>query len=252
MISPAVLERPGRWRSFGIAAVFCIVASPAFVLLTRVAASPEWSLGAGLTDAVGASLVVAGAAATVALVLGLPCGLLAGLYEFRGRRWLLAALALPLLLPSFIWAIGLSMLRIDLGIARDSVLSGFVPVVWSFAALGAPLVAFAALVAVRLLPAGALDAARLAGGNEPCSGTSRVPRCPRRSPRRSSLRGDRARLRRARAHADPRFARSVRCTGALRAPAFRAGVVLQYVRFQVIDSFVFSSSSLKVTPFFVW
>ena len=166
MISPAVLEQPGAWRGIGIAAALGVVASPGFILLTRFAASPStgWSFGAGFQSAIGTSLFVAAAALVSALILGMPCGLVAGLYRFRVRPVLLAALALPLLLPSFIWAIGLSMLRIDLGISRDSVLSGIAGVVWSFAALGMPLVVFTTLITVRLLPAGAVDAARIAGG----------------------------------------------------------------------------------------
>jgi ABC-type Fe3+ transport system permease subunit len=166
MISPALLERPGAWRGIGIAAALGVAASPGLVLLARFAASPStsWSFGAGFQSAIATSLIVAGAASICALVLGMPCGLLAGLYRFRVRQVLLAALALPLLLPSFIWAIGLSMLRIDLGISRGGVLSGIFGVVWSFAALGTPLVVFTTLIAVRLLPAGAVDAARIAGG----------------------------------------------------------------------------------------
>lgn len=166
MISAAALERPGRWRSVGVAAGLGMAGAPALALLAQawVGSPSDALLGSGFSGAIGRGLGVAGGTAVCALALGLPCGLVAGLYRFPARRWLLGALALPLLMPSFLWAIGLSMLRIDLGLPRDSVLSGASGVVWSFAALGTPLVVFAVLVAVRLLPANALDAARLAGG----------------------------------------------------------------------------------------
>ncbi|MBA3563858.1 MAG: hypothetical protein H0W33_07600 [Gammaproteobacteria bacterium] len=109
-------------------------------------------------------MIVAAGASLCALGLGFPCGLVAGLYRFPARRLMLAALAVPLLMPAFLWAIGLSMLRIELGLSRNGFLSGASGSIWSFAALATPLVVFAVLVAVRLLPGTAIDAARLAGG----------------------------------------------------------------------------------------
>ncbi len=174
MISAAVLERPGRWRGLGVAAGLCVAAAPALALLGQVGLWPPSgaALGGGFSSALGRSLAVAGGTVVCAVVLGIPCGLVAGLYRFPARRWLLGALALPLLLPSFLWAIGLSMLRIDLGLPRDSMFSGASGVVWSFTALGTPLVVFAVLIAVRLLPANALDATRLAGGERAVLGYS--------------------------------------------------------------------------------
>lgn len=166
MISPAVLEQPGRWRSIGVAALLLLVAAPLLPSVLQLVDRSGTALGPGadFVNAVGRSLRVAAGAAGAAFVLGFPCGLLAGLYRFPSRQLLLAALALPLLMPSFLWAIGLSMLRIELGLPQASVLSGATGAVWSFAALGTPLVVFGVLVAVRLLPGTAIDAARLAGG----------------------------------------------------------------------------------------
>ena len=106
--------------------------------------------------ALGRSVLVGVIAAGVSLGIGWPLGVRIGLTSFPLRRVLLALLALPLLLPSFLVAIGLSMLWRGLG--------GAPAVVWAFACLGVPLVTFAALAATLTLTRGQTDAARLAGG----------------------------------------------------------------------------------------
>jgi iron(III) transport system permease protein len=165
MISLAPRERAGWWRAAGIAVGLIVVATPVLSMLRTLAWPTSVApLGSGFIGAIGRSLGIAACAAGVALALGLPAGLVAGLYRFPARRLLLAVLALPLLMPSFLWAIGLSMLRIELGLPRDNILSGASGTILAFAALGTPLVAFTTLVAIRLLPANALDAERIAGG----------------------------------------------------------------------------------------
>ncbi|MCW5979710.1 MAG: hypothetical protein KIT09_16645 [Bryobacteraceae bacterium] len=166
MISAAVLERPGRWRVLGLAAGLAAALLPGAPLVWEVVtgAGSASVFGGDFALAVGRSLIVGGGAAILALVVGFPTGLLAGLYRFRGRRVLLAGVALPLLIPSFLWAIGLSMLRIELGLPRESLLSGATGCIFSFAAIGVPLVIFAVLLAVGSTAASNLDATRLAGG----------------------------------------------------------------------------------------
>jgi iron(III) transport system permease protein len=116
------------------------------------------SLGidAAFLAALGRSVLTGGAVAAASLALGWPLGVRLGLTTFPCRRVLLALLALPLLLPSFLVALGLSMLWRGLG--------GAPAVVWAFACLGVPLVSFAALAATLTLTRGQADAARLAGG----------------------------------------------------------------------------------------
>lgn len=106
--------------------------------------------------ALGRSVLVGFAVAGVSLAIGWPLGVRIGLTHFPLRRLLLSLLALPLLLPSFLVAIGLSMLWRGFG--------GAPAVVWVFACLGVPLVTFAALAATLTLTRGQADAARLAGG----------------------------------------------------------------------------------------
>ncbi len=119
-------------------------------------ATPFLGFDAAFAAALGRSLLVGFIVAGVSLAIGLPLGVRIGLTSFSFRRFLLALLALPLLLPSFLVAIGLSMLWRGLG--------GAPGVVWAFACLGVPLVSFAALAATLTLTRGQADAARLAGG----------------------------------------------------------------------------------------
>jgi ABC-type Fe3+ transport system permease subunit len=166
MISPIILERDGDWRRLGLGAILLVVVSPVAPLLWRGAATllQAPNLGVGFEDAIVRSLLIAAWLTVVALVLGVPCGLFAALYQFPARTALLAGLALPLLLPSFLWAIGLSNLRIGLGLARESVLGGSSGSVFAFACMACPLVVFSTILSVRSLPANMLAAARLAGG----------------------------------------------------------------------------------------
>ncbi|MCI0536319.1 MAG: hypothetical protein L0Z50_13950 [Verrucomicrobiales bacterium] len=106
--------------------------------------------------ALGRSVLVGLIVAGVSLAIGWPLGVRIGLTTFPLRRVLLALLALPLLLPSFLVAIGLSILWRGF--------DGAFAVVWAFACLGVPLVTFAALAATLTVTRGQADAARLAGG----------------------------------------------------------------------------------------
>lgn len=106
--------------------------------------------------ALGRSILTGVAVACVALGVGWPLGTIIGLSRFPLRRTLLAFLATPLLLPSFLAAIGLSMLW------RGA--DGFLAVVWAFSTLGIPLVCFSTMAATLTLTRGQTDSARLAGG----------------------------------------------------------------------------------------
>ncbi len=107
-------------------------------------------------SALGRSLAVGASVAGLSFAVGWPLGVRVGLTAFPFRRTLLAALAVPLLLPSFLIAIGLSMLWRGL--------DGFIGVVWTFACLGIPLVTFAGLAGTLTVTRGQAGAARLAGG----------------------------------------------------------------------------------------
>ncbi len=108
--------------------------------------------------ALARSVAVGGGVVGLSLAIGWPLGVRAGLARFPCRRILLALLALPLLLPSFLVAIGQSMLWRGFG--------GAFAVLWAFLCQGVPVVTFAALAATLALTRGQVDAACLAGGGK--------------------------------------------------------------------------------------
>lgn len=106
--------------------------------------------------ALARSLAQAVLAGGLALALGWPAGVAAGVWRFPGRRALILVTALPLLLPSFLVAIGLSLLWPGF--------SGLGASLWAFICSGVPLVFFATLAASSTVTSSQADAARLAGG----------------------------------------------------------------------------------------
>ena len=165
MISAIALERPGKWRVVGVAALLLVAVLPAVPFLWRTLASGETtSLGGAFGGAIWNSVVVAMLVAVTSLVVGLPAGVVTGLYEFPRRRVLLAVLVLPVLVPSFLWAIGWSSLAARLGPAATAVLSGHTGCVIVFFAEMFPLVLLTSLAATAALSGSQIEAARLAGG----------------------------------------------------------------------------------------
>lgn len=110
------------------------------------------------------SLTLAAAVTATGLTVGWPAGVCCGLFRFAGRRAMLVALALPLLMPSFLWAIGLSMLRISLHLPDAAPFAGLAGCVWAQGGMAAGLAAFAALLSVRGITDSQAQAALLAGG----------------------------------------------------------------------------------------
>lgn len=166
MISCAILERQGKWRFVVLAAGLFVAFAPLLPLLWTLRDTSNLSgvFDAGFRAALLRSLTVAVAVTIIAATIGIPTGILGALYDFPLRRLLLALLLLPLLVPSFLWAIGLSMLRRAAGLPPDTILSGFGGTVITFTALAMPLVIFISLAAARAISASQTDAARLGGG----------------------------------------------------------------------------------------
>lgn len=168
MISSDVLEKHGKWRSIILVIILLGAFAPAFplvwMIVTEASPSPQGLLGSGFGVAILHSLSVAIAVALLSMFLGVPAGLLAGLYDFPGRRVLLALLAIPLLVPSFLWAIGLSQLRIHLGLPSESFLSGWRGTVLAFSAPALSLVLYMTLMSVRRLSKSQIESVRLVAG----------------------------------------------------------------------------------------
>jgi iron(III) transport system permease protein len=168
MISCLALERPGIWRSMGVATVLMIAVLPATPLLwqTATAMNSAQFVGAAFGSALQNSAIVALLVAMVSLVVGLPLGVLSALYEFPARRVILALTTLPLLLPSFLWAIGWASVATSLGAPVTAILSGVPGCVLVLSAQAIPLVLLASYAATMALSGSQIDAARLAGGEK--------------------------------------------------------------------------------------
>src|SRR5262245_56778064 len=111
MTSCLWLERPGKRRWFLALALLSLPVLPVLPLCWQAVASIEtlslgWPFGRALLN----SLLVASIIAALAFLVGLPVGVVSAVYDFWGRRLFLALAALPLLAPSFLWALGWSAL----------------------------------------------------------------------------------------------------------------------------------------------
>lgn len=169
MISCLVLERPGTWRTVGVITIFLIVTLPAASLLWSVLTSPtSTSVFAGntLRNAIAHSVFLGLGVAAVSLVVGLPLGVVTALYEFPGRSVFFTLVTLPLLVPSFLWAIGWASLTARLDPSVSASLSGVFGCLLVLSAQGIPLVLLISYTAVLSLSGSQVDAARIAGGEK--------------------------------------------------------------------------------------
>jgi iron(III) transport system permease protein len=167
MISCLVLERPGTWRPVGVTALLFIAVLPAAPLVWSAlgsSASAAVFVGNTFQNAVVNSLLLALCVAAVSLTLGLPLGVLTALYEFPGRSVLFALVTLPLLVPSFLWAIGWAAVTAHFSPSVSETLSGFSGCLLVLSAQGIPLVLLVSYAATLALSGSQIDAARLAGG----------------------------------------------------------------------------------------
>lgn len=152
----ASLEQPSTWRAAVTFGMLLLVASPTLNMLWRSLISGSGqALRPSFISALENSVIVSLAVSVVAALIGLPLGVLAGRYFFPFREIGLALAVLPLLLPTFLWAIGWSAI---VG------LSGFAGSILSFAAPSISLVALTTLVSSHSLSASQVESALLAGG----------------------------------------------------------------------------------------
>jgi iron(III) transport system permease protein len=123
----------------------------------------DWIPDSHFISAVTKSLVVMFSVVAISIGVGLPFGTLAGLYDFRGKRFLLGVLALPLLMPSFLWAIGLSQFQILLNVSEFTNMTGAMGSIFVFSALVIPLTIYASMLGVKSLSSNQIDALVMAG-----------------------------------------------------------------------------------------
>lgn len=159
------LERPAAWRPVALAVLFAAVTTPAWPLAWHVLAGGDIAaLGTPFWTAMRNSLEMALYVAILALIIGLPTGLIAALYDFPGRRFLLAAATLPLLAPSFLWAIGWSALAAHFGPTATAWINGRLGCCVVFLAGAMPLVLWITYAATMSLAGPQVEATRMAGG----------------------------------------------------------------------------------------
>jgi iron(III) transport system permease protein len=168
MISCDVLERPHAWRGVIAIVILAGAFAPALPLFWEALSegTSASALDSSFWSASVRSFAVASTVVGAGLLLGMPTGVLTGLYEFPGRRLLLAVLAIPLVIPSFLCAIGLSQFRIKVGLSSESALSGFTGTVLAFLCWVAPLVTFITLAAGQRLSKSQIEAVRIIGGEK--------------------------------------------------------------------------------------
>lgn len=163
MISCAILERPGRWRTIAALGLLVLLWLPAVPLLAEFTTNSTsvWPEEAFL-QRLWPSSVLALTVVALTFGVGLATGVLTALYEFPARTFLLFCALVPFVVPTFLWAIGWSALAAQLGWQ----LSGLGACVLVFSAALVPLPFFSAFLASRALSASQLEAVRLAGSEK--------------------------------------------------------------------------------------
>jgi iron(III) transport system permease protein len=167
MISCLWLERPGKVRWLAALGLLMLAALPAVPLCWQAIAdlkslSPGWTFSRSLLNSATVAVLVAG----LAFLGGLPAGALAALYDFPGRRLFLTLVALPLLVPSFLWAIGWSAFAAHFGPWATYLISGYTGCTLVFFSGAFALVLFATVASTQSLTSSQIEAARLAGGEK--------------------------------------------------------------------------------------
>ncbi len=159
-------NRTAAWGWLIAAGILALASAPvvglAATALTSPSAQTVWTRS--FAHSVGTSLLLGLAVAVTSLAVGLPLGLTVPLYRFPGRSLLATAQALPLLLPSFLLAIGWSNLSDADWFPRFLCPNGFVGCVFVLGLQAVPLVFFATWAAAVNLTGSQVDAARLSGG----------------------------------------------------------------------------------------
>ena len=168
----------GRW--FLVGCGLCLAAAPAVPLVVTAVMEdtprPLWTRS--FIESVWQTLWLGAGVSLLALLFGLPAGLLAAIYRFPGRSWLVPLQALPLLLPSFLPCIGWSNLAATGRFEWFPAPSGPMACLLVLGLQAAPLPLLATWAACQNLTASQIDAARLHGGERSVLGLSALACCP--------------------------------------------------------------------------
>ena len=167
MPSCQALDRPGRWRAIIVIAILALAVAPAIPLFLAAFphSSAELAVGQTFVPALLRGALVAVTTALFSFLLGLPTGVLLALHEFPLRRLLAISLAIALVLPPFLPALGLSMLAgASVPIRLNALLAGAPGTVWSLAPAGIALVTFLTYGAGRTITRSQVNATRLCDG----------------------------------------------------------------------------------------
>src|SRR5215217_2887676 len=109
MTSCLWLERPGGWRVTVAGLVLAALAVPILPLtLQAMLTSEAGPLGKTFYRSLATNVCLGAGVASMAFAAGLCAGVLAAIYEFPGRRLWLAIVISPILIPSFLLALGWS------------------------------------------------------------------------------------------------------------------------------------------------
>jgi len=155
-MTAGLIEKASPWRAIAAMGLLVPVIWPTVAMLTNslgveAQSALRPSFQTALTSGLGVALLVA----VLSFLIGLPLGILMSRFRFPFRNAVLAFAALPLLVPTFLWAIGWSTLFAWRGVAGA---------ILSFAIPSVSLVMFTSLISARSLSASQLEAAFLAGG----------------------------------------------------------------------------------------
>lgn len=142
-----------------------LVTVPAWPLVWRAIVPGEATpLAGSFAIALRNSLEIAAFVGVIAFVIGRPAGVALALYKFPGRSLAFAIVMLPLLVPTFLWAIGWSALAAQAGPAATAWITGRTGCVLVFLGSAIPLVVLVSYAATLALSGTQIEAARLAGG----------------------------------------------------------------------------------------
>ncbi len=167
-VSALLLERPGRWRPAGLAALIVVAMLPALPLFLTLFQGPDLpALKAARSFAplAARSMATAAAGGLVSLLVGGFAGITQCLYRFGLAALFRFVMLLPLVAPPLLWAVGFrNLCRWHPG--ASFLFSGWSGMVSITAITGVPLVMLGTIMACNSIGNSQCLAARLAGGEK--------------------------------------------------------------------------------------